>query len=312
MPTYRRVQDIDHEIGPGGALSLAVTSADVRLTATAGASAHVRATFEIGATSDQEADEADRPQGHVRHPTTRRRSRHPSLALAQQQLQAQEEQPRRQDPLEAKLRLFLHWALPGFLRRKLCDVLLVEDVKPQGRGRVAGITPFRRQRNLLKERLVQTRLDGPPFPILQERLPPLGIRDRNQLALRTAHAHREDLHPRRGHLPGGGHGVSRMMLSVRDHDEDPQFGSRDRKRRQAVADGLGQIRAPAGDGVGRELLQGQEERAVVRRQRALEEARAGEREDPDPLPFELHQQVPDRQLGPREAVRLHVLRQHAL
>jgi hypothetical protein len=30
----------------------------VRLTATAGASAHVRATFEIGATSDQEADEA--------------------------------------------------------------------------------------------------------------------------------------------------------------------------------------------------------------------------------------------------------------
>jgi hypothetical protein len=58
MPTYRRVQDIDHEIGPGGALSLAVTSADVRLTATAGASAHMRATFEIGAASDQEADEA--------------------------------------------------------------------------------------------------------------------------------------------------------------------------------------------------------------------------------------------------------------
>jgi len=57
MPTYRRVQDIDHEIGPEGSFSLAVTSADVRLTATAGAGAHVRATFEIGASSDQEADE---------------------------------------------------------------------------------------------------------------------------------------------------------------------------------------------------------------------------------------------------------------
>jgi Toastrack DUF4097 len=57
MAAYRRVQDIDHEIGPKGFLSLAVTSADVRLTATDGTSAHVRATFEIGASSDAEADE---------------------------------------------------------------------------------------------------------------------------------------------------------------------------------------------------------------------------------------------------------------
>lgn len=57
MAGYRRVQDIDHEIGPDGSLSLAVTSADVRLTATAGPSARVRATFEIGASSDAEADE---------------------------------------------------------------------------------------------------------------------------------------------------------------------------------------------------------------------------------------------------------------
>ena len=57
MAAYRRVQDIDHEIGPNGSLSLAVTSADVRLTATDGPSARVRATFEIGASSDAEADE---------------------------------------------------------------------------------------------------------------------------------------------------------------------------------------------------------------------------------------------------------------
>lgn len=57
MAAYRRVQDIDHEIGPDGSFSLAVTSADVSLTATAGPAAHVRATFEIGASSDAEADE---------------------------------------------------------------------------------------------------------------------------------------------------------------------------------------------------------------------------------------------------------------
>ncbi|MGH2462560.1 MAG: DUF4097 family beta strand repeat-containing protein [Candidatus Limnocylindria bacterium] len=57
MPSYRRVQDIEHEIGAAGSLALAVTSADVRLTATAGETVRVRATFEIGAGSDQEADE---------------------------------------------------------------------------------------------------------------------------------------------------------------------------------------------------------------------------------------------------------------
>ena len=57
MAAYRRIQDIDHEIGAEGSLALGVTSADVRLTATAGPTAHVRATFEIGANSDAEADE---------------------------------------------------------------------------------------------------------------------------------------------------------------------------------------------------------------------------------------------------------------
>ncbi len=57
MASYRRVQDIAHEIGSDGSLAVAVTSADVRLTATEGVTAHVRATFEIGASSDADADE---------------------------------------------------------------------------------------------------------------------------------------------------------------------------------------------------------------------------------------------------------------
>jgi len=54
--TYVRTQNIDHAIGERGALSLSVISGDVRARAVAGGEAHVRATFEIRASSDAEAD----------------------------------------------------------------------------------------------------------------------------------------------------------------------------------------------------------------------------------------------------------------
>ena len=56
MAAYRRTQEIEHEIGPDGRFSLAVTSADVRLISRAGGSVHVSATFEVHAGSDAEAD----------------------------------------------------------------------------------------------------------------------------------------------------------------------------------------------------------------------------------------------------------------
>ncbi|MDP9250369.1 MAG: DUF4097 family beta strand repeat-containing protein [Chloroflexota bacterium] len=56
MGTYVRTQTIDHAIGELGSVSLSVTSGDVRARAIAGGDAHVRATFEIRATSDAEAD----------------------------------------------------------------------------------------------------------------------------------------------------------------------------------------------------------------------------------------------------------------
>lgn len=56
MGTYVRTQTIDHAIGEKGSLSLAVRSADVRLRGIPGGEAHVRATFEITAASDTDAD----------------------------------------------------------------------------------------------------------------------------------------------------------------------------------------------------------------------------------------------------------------
>jgi hypothetical protein len=56
MGTYVRTQSIDHTIGERGSVSLSVTSGDVRARAIAGGDAHLRATFEIRATSDAEAD----------------------------------------------------------------------------------------------------------------------------------------------------------------------------------------------------------------------------------------------------------------
>src|SRR2546428_3300799 len=56
MGIYVRTQTIDHAVGERGSVSLSVTSGDVRARAISGGDAHVRATFEITATSDTEAD----------------------------------------------------------------------------------------------------------------------------------------------------------------------------------------------------------------------------------------------------------------
>ena len=56
MGTYVRTQTVDHAIGERGSVSLSVRSADVRLRGIGGGEAHVRATFEISAASDADAD----------------------------------------------------------------------------------------------------------------------------------------------------------------------------------------------------------------------------------------------------------------
>jgi hypothetical protein len=56
MGTYVRTQNIDHAIGETGSASLSVRSADVRVRGITGGEAHVRATFEIEAASDADAD----------------------------------------------------------------------------------------------------------------------------------------------------------------------------------------------------------------------------------------------------------------
>ena len=56
MGTYVRTQTIDHNVGDGGRVSLSITSGDVRVRGIPGAEAHIRATYEIQASSDSDAD----------------------------------------------------------------------------------------------------------------------------------------------------------------------------------------------------------------------------------------------------------------
>jgi hypothetical protein len=56
MPTFVRSQAISHAVGERGRVSLKVTSADVQLSAAPGGDATIRATFEIKAASEEEAD----------------------------------------------------------------------------------------------------------------------------------------------------------------------------------------------------------------------------------------------------------------
>ena len=56
MPTFVRSQTISHPVGERGRVSLKVTSADVQLSAAPGGDATIRATFEIKAATEAEAD----------------------------------------------------------------------------------------------------------------------------------------------------------------------------------------------------------------------------------------------------------------
>jgi hypothetical protein len=56
MGTYVRTQSIDHSVGESGRVSLNITSGDVRVRAIPGGEAHIRATFEIMASSDADAE----------------------------------------------------------------------------------------------------------------------------------------------------------------------------------------------------------------------------------------------------------------
>jgi hypothetical protein len=56
MATYVRQQEITHRIGRTGRFQLRLTDADVRISPADGEEVRVRATFEIGAGSDDEAD----------------------------------------------------------------------------------------------------------------------------------------------------------------------------------------------------------------------------------------------------------------
>ncbi|MGZ6299958.1 MAG: DUF4097 family beta strand repeat-containing protein [Candidatus Limnocylindria bacterium] len=56
MGTYVRTQSIDHNVGEQGRVSLKVTSGDVQLRGIPGGEAHIRASFEISASSDADAD----------------------------------------------------------------------------------------------------------------------------------------------------------------------------------------------------------------------------------------------------------------
>lgn len=57
MATYVRTQSIEHAVGERGSVSIKVTEGDVRIQGVSGPDARIRATFEIRASSDKEADD---------------------------------------------------------------------------------------------------------------------------------------------------------------------------------------------------------------------------------------------------------------
>lgn len=56
MPTFVRTQTISHPVGERGRVAIKVTSGDVRVTASAGGDAVIRASYEIRAASEEDAE----------------------------------------------------------------------------------------------------------------------------------------------------------------------------------------------------------------------------------------------------------------
>ncbi len=138
------------------------------------------------------------------------------------------------------------------------------------------------------------------------------VAQRNGAALGRADAH--GVNPDavlRGDLRLVDH-VAFEVLAVGDEDEDLQVIRLAFEGVDGGVDGGGDVGAGARDGVGVELAQGVLERVMVDGQRALEEGVAGKGDQPEAIVRQLIGEVGQGELGPLEAVRLHVLGQHAL
>ena len=163
--------------------------------------------------------------------------------------------------------------------------------------------------DLAQHLLVESRLDDRPVFVAQE-LTGLA-RHRNQLALRRPDTDGVDAQAvlrraaRRFERP------PLQIFPIGQQHQELVVAWLGRERVPRLADRPRQVRTAPRDDPRLQRRQRLAKYLAIERQRALQEGVPGERDQPDPVAVEFLDQVAHRQLGPRQAVRFHVLRQHA-
>ncbi len=138
-----------------------------------------------------------------------------------------------------------------------------------------------------------------------------GIPCRNELARERAHPDGVDGDPRRRRPLGLGEPLALEILSVGEqhhHLLPPRLG---RQRVRGDVDPSPDVGPAARDRGRVERIDGLEQRRMIERHGALQERVAGEGDEADAVSGEPVDEVVDRELGPLEPARLHVVRVHA-
>ena len=111
---------------------------------------------------------------------------------------------------------------------------------------------------------------------------------------------------------GGGEDASFEVLAIGDEDEEFHVVGLAAEGVDGLVDGAGDVAARTRNGVGVEFAHGGLEGVVVERQGALQKGVAGKGDQAEPVVGKVIGEIGYGQLGAFDAVRFHVLGQHAL
>src|SRR5262245_5455311 len=229
-----------------------------------------------------------------------------AAALPEQRLGDEQQEGERQRQLVAQLEALLQRALELALV-ECGDVVAIELGQAQAGARGLEVYAAGLDGDALQGVAVEARLHHLPLAILQE----TALLARDEVALRRADPDREDADAALLRPGNGGIEIALVALAVGDQHDRLMARLAPLEGVEAGVDRSGQRGATARDDADLDRVEALEERAGIEGKRTLQERRAREGHQREPIAASLVDQVADGELGARQAVRLHVGGEHA-
>src|SRR5262245_23608653 len=137
-------------------------------------------------------------------------------------------------------------------------------------------------------------------------------RHRHEFAGRATDTHRENLHAIFRSRLRSSDCLTAEIFAVGDENKNFVRRRARLENRFCFVNGRGDISSAARDDIDIECVERFAKRVVIERDWTLQKRTAGERNQTDAIAVEFRDEISDGELCAREAVRLHILRQHAL